>query len=125
MITLIALAVLIVAAAFWYSYSYNKKKNVAVANWSSTTGIITVASIVRESQRDADSDISISYTPHVNYSYEALGQKLTGKRIAYKNMISTTQKYAQTAIDAYPVGKTVTVYYDPRNPSDSVLERQA
>lgn len=125
MITLIGLAVVIIAAAFWFSYNYNKKKNAAVANWSNTSGIITLATIVRQTERDPDSVMSISFTPHVTYSFEALGQKLTGNRIAYKTLVSKTQKHAQTVIETYPVGKTVTVYYDPKNPSDSVLERQS
>eukprot|EP01037_Dinobryon_pediforme_P019368 gene19368-19780_t len=119
MISIVLLTILIVAAVFWFAYSYNKKKNAVIASWSETTGVILGTNIMREN----DDRQGASYIPYVTYSYLALGQTLTGKRVAYKNMNYSTQKRAQAVIDTYPVGKSVIVYFDPQKPSDAVLER--
>ena len=105
-------------------YFQDKKKSEESQAWSATSGQVT-ESYVRESQsRDDDGYITTSYYPEVRYIYQVLGVEYTGKRIAFGGGVSSGRKNASEMITQYPVGKTVSVYYDPNNHEDAVLERR-
>lgn len=105
-------------------YFQDKKKSEASQAWSATVGRVTEA-YVRESQsRDDDGYITTSYYPEVRYLYEAMGVEYTGKRIAFGGGVSSGHNKANETIAQYPVGKNVTVYYDPNNHEEAVLERR-
>jgi hypothetical protein len=57
----------------------------------------------------------------VQYSYEVKGERYEGNRITPGLQWGGTG--AEKVIDRYPVGARVTVYYDPKNPSEALLER--
>ncbi len=48
----------------------------------------------------------------------------TGDKIAFGGDVGGSRKKANEMIAQYPVGKNVSVYYDPNNPEDVVLERR-
>jgi hypothetical protein len=57
------------------------------------------------------------------YEYTVSGQKLRNDRVSIGEDLGNFE-VAET-IARYPVGKVVTVYYNPRKPKDAVLERDA
>ncbi|MFM7253351.1 MAG: DUF3592 domain-containing protein [Ilumatobacteraceae bacterium] len=57
--------------------------------------------------------------PLVIYSYTVDGTVFLGQRIRQHDDIAET---AATTVARYPSGAPIVVYYDPRNPADSLLE---
>ncbi|MDD5466249.1 MAG: DUF3592 domain-containing protein [Anaerolineales bacterium] len=103
-----------------------RKKAEASQGWPATTGQITQAQVSRSTHTDSDGDTSTSYTPHVEYSYRVAEQEFTGKNITFGLTQSFSQPAkAQAVLARYPVGSQVSVYYDPNQPGDAVLERKA
>lgn len=105
-------------------YFLDKKKAGESQNWSSAMGKITESYVRRKVSTDSDGDTTTSYYPEVRYTYQYLGTEFSGDRIAFGGKVGGGQNKAYTAISSYPVGKDVTVYYDPNNPEDAVLERR-
>ncbi len=105
-------------------YFQDKKKSEESQAWSATSGQITEA-YVRESQsQDSEGFTSTSYYPEVRYLYQVMGIEYNGKRVAFGGDVSSGRNKANERIAQYPVGKTVTVYYDPNNHEDAVIERR-
>ncbi len=59
--------------------------------------------------------------PHVEYEYSVENKQYRGKRISLAEIISGSE--IEAVLERYPVGAVVTVYYDPNNPNNSLLER--
>lgn len=71
--------------------------------------------------RDRVVDFEIRNFAAVGYAFEVNGQRQTGSRISIGHDVGNYQVAEKLA--RYPVGKAVTVYYDPAKPNDNVLER--
>jgi hypothetical protein len=104
----------------------DRKKAEASQGWPTTQGQIIAARISESTSTDSDGDRSTSYSPAVEYTYNVAGQEYKGNKVAF----GFTQGYgryakAQAALARYPLGAQVTVFYDPANPADAVLERKA
>lgn len=90
--------------------------------WPSTRGIITASSRrVNEDHRPNAS--SVTYGASVQYSYVAARQPFTGTRVTFGDYSASNPSHAAAILGRYPKGREVTVYYDPEDPSYSVLER--
>lgn len=62
------------------------------------------------------------YKPSVLYTYEVNGRQYQGDRLRLGVVASATFPWAARRTAArYPVGREVTVYYDPDSPGESVL----
>lgn len=64
--------------------------------------------------------------PMVVYEYTVNGMKYISNRVRVQDASGPTMGgalYANPLLKHYPKGATVTVYYDPRNPKESALER--
>jgi hypothetical protein len=70
-------------------------------------------------------DDSTGYLPEVTYSYVVNGTGHTGKRIRFNRRQYVLKSRAQKELDRYPVNTGVIVYFDPQNPGDAVLIREA
>jgi hypothetical protein len=105
--------------------SVNDKKKVgASANWPSTTGSITRSSVAESVSTSNDDNIT-HYYPQVTYTYQVAGTTFEGKHIMFGAVESGSHTKAQATIALYPVGKSVSVYYNPADPKEAVLERQS
>ena len=69
-----------------------------------------------------------SHSPHqhsfvlvVEYSYRVHGREYVGHRVRAAGMSYGTEKRAKEALDNFKSQKTITVYYDPKDPASSVL----
>jgi hypothetical protein len=104
----------------------SKKKAEESQGWPATNGTITATEVKRSVNRDDDGHESYAYYPAVEYTYQVGTQTFTSKRLGFGGILAQKDpSVAQKAIQRYPVGGPVTVYYDPAKPSDAVLERQA
>lgn len=112
----------------------NRRKAEASQNWLSVPGRIVSAEVKQGTSRETKRDItgeerevtSYYYYPAVEYTYEVGGQTYTGKRLAFGGIVGHSDPAkAAAALAPYQPGSTVTVYYDPQNPAEAVLERKA
>lgn len=85
--------------------------------WSQTTGKVESSEI--ESRSDSEGG-STPY-PAVVYTYSVNGQSLKSDRIQPGGDVGGMVAYKTQK--KYPVSAQVSVYYDPANPSDALLER--
>jgi hypothetical protein len=91
-------------------------------NWIPITGLVTSSEV----------DISVgdeystsSYTPIIKYTYQLIGKSYESSQISFgsegKDM---KRKKAEALVARYPVDCKPTIYYNPEDPSQSVLERK-
>lgn len=95
-----------------------RRKMQAVQGWSSTMGTVLASYLERRHSNDG----STNY-PVVQYSYQVGGQTYQGAKIAPGMEVGGTG--AGKVVNRYPEGAQVMVFYDPNNPSDAVLEKNA
>ncbi|MCC6498783.1 MAG: DUF3592 domain-containing protein [Anaerolineales bacterium] len=95
-----------------------RRKMAAVQSWSPTMGMVLASYLERRSSSDG----STNY-PVVQYSYQVGGQSYQGAKIAPGMEVGGTG--AGKVVNRYPEGAQVMVFYDPNNPSDAVLEKNA
>jgi len=62
------------------------------------------------------------YHYSIEYDFTVDGKSYRSDEVTFNHNYSLDEEFAQSYISKYPVGKQVTVYYDPHDPSFSVLE---
>lgn len=77
----------------------------------------TVSSVPGNARRDSD------FKPVIEYGFEINGQQYTGDQYSFVLWGRGNPDYPQSIIDQYPVGSAITVYYDPSDPAQSVIDR--
>ena len=90
----------------------------ASASWPTADGIVTRSEVTHST----DSDGGDSYSPKVTYRYTVNNVSQTNTTIKFGENSYSSRRRAETIINNYPVGKNVTVYYDPEKTDRSVLE---
>ncbi|WP_434523161.1 DUF3592 domain-containing protein [Halorubrum sp. AS12] len=88
---------------------------------------VTVEATIEEaSVSQSESRGSSDYYVQIEFTYQFQGTQYTGDQL-FPGSISQsydTRSDAQSAIEPYEAGETVTAYVDPDNPSEGFLERQ-
>ena len=93
------------------------------AGWRSTQGKV-IESQISDSVSDSKVQNKLfENMPRVRYAFNANGRDLVGERISFGD--DTGGANTQATLARYPVGKEVTVYFNPEDPEDCVLEREA
>ena len=102
-------------------------KGMQSENWDKGTATITSSEIEKTESKSKDAQgftqTSISYSVRVKYSYIVEGSNFNGNTVGFGTMSHNERSDAQEELKSYPKGKTIDVYYDPENPSDSVLNK--
>jgi hypothetical protein len=92
------------------------------AAWATTTGRIVRSGTQASHSGGSGRATSVSTVPALEYEFTAGGQTWRGNRIAIREDIGGANTAA--TVRRYPVGAVVSVYYDPTNPANCVLERE-
>jgi len=89
-------------------------------SWEQTDAVMDSAKV--DENRGDD---STSYTPNVSYHYQVNGTLYHGSLFWFgqKNNVNKRQ-IVQDALDQFPVGEEFGLYYNPSNPSKSVVLRR-
>jgi len=90
----------------------------ASASWPTIDGKVVKSEVTHS----IDSDGGDSYSPEITYVYIVNNEQLANKTIKFGENSYSSRKKAEGIAASYPVGKNVTVYYDPQQPDKSVLE---
>ena len=107
----------------WVFSKKSKEAKAAVAasqSWLPTNGRVL------KSRVEVISGRYTSVKPYVLYEYQVNSQTYQSDMIRASDKIMVIQRGSRAAydtIDRYPEGASVTVYYNPQNPSEAVLER--
>lgn len=94
------------------------------AGWQAAPGRILESRVVSRT-RHAAGKILHSHYPHVVYEYAVGSQRYVGERLAFGHAVGLgVAAWVQRRLAKYPAGAACTVYYDPADPAEAVLERR-
>ena len=115
---IIGFVLLILNVVFLGIIYFMRKKMAVVSQWPSTMGTVMMSRVETRSSGDGYTDY-----PVVQYSYQVGGQAYQNMKLAPGPEVggSGTRK----VVAKYPSGAQVMVFYNPQNPSEAVLERNA
>jgi hypothetical protein len=119
-VILILLFMLLVNALLLALIFYTQRKAERARRWPSTNGLIMSSSVESPAGRP---DQAPAQYPAVSYAYQVGGQAFQGERIAPGPETSGSDAHRRAA--PYIAGAAVTVFYNPQNPAESVLEQKA
>ena len=113
---------LIIGGIIWYVLDQRKKAQVvkqASKDWPSTAGKIVKSRVELSSGRDI-----ATVEPVIAYEYQVGGRQYQCDQIHSGDKIfeSISKEETYDLVDRYPVGRDVTVYYNPDNPAEAALE---
>lgn len=100
----------------------------ASMNWHQARGRIGTSGLeeVDMTPRDGSWSGHRGFRSRVIYSFEVDGHTYGGDRVAFgANVSSTVARLISGAAERYPAGSQATVFYNPDNPAECVLERRA
>lgn len=111
-------AIFCLLGALYFGYQYFQDKNEAdiSAKWQSVTAVVDSSSFSTSYSRH-----SHSYTPHVQYHFNAGGKSHQSTRISFPDPSFGKQSEAEELVAKYPQNSMTTAYFDPKNPDESCL----
>ena len=119
----IVIAFVAIGAFLLYRGFRDRSQGAAMQEWPSTTGVIresTVREIASEGEEGWD------HIPYIRFEYEVNGQLYTGSSLATGLMnTGAGEDQARRFVRDYPVGSTVTVWYNPKDPHQAAVEKRA
>ena len=122
---IVGLGVLVLVIAALWRLEYE-----ASTDWPSTQGVVTRSNIIWKNDliREQDDD---EYKIDFEYRYQVDNVLYTSERIYFSFAAlmdnaetRSTRTAAEKLVRPYPVGKTITVLFDPDDPHKAVLERR-
>ncbi len=94
-------------------------------NWLSTNGKIISSDLDAQISTDDDGYQTTTYLAKVFFTYEVNGNSYESDHVNFDyGMRTSNVRKPQSVVEQYPTGSDVTVYYDPENPQQSVLEKR-
>ncbi len=85
--------------------------------WPQAQGVVTSSRLVPGQFKQMK-----GYRPEIQYRYQVGATEYVGFRRSFNRPPLATHAASQSVIDAYPAGKTVAVFYDPKDPAFALLE---
>jgi len=92
------------------------------STWSTAVGRIVRSDTEAHRHQSAGEATTVTTKPRVEYEFSVGGRAWRGDRISIG--ADTGGANTEATLRAYPVGATVSVYYDPGNPRNCVLVRE-
>ena len=103
-----------------YGLWLQRKKTIGGRHWPVVEGEVVASEVsLAATHRSAD---DTDAKPDIRYRYEVLGTSYEGHRIRFGSPSHVTRLQAEELTGKYPKGAKVRVFYDPKRPSQSVLE---
>ncbi|MFI4995503.1 MAG: DUF3592 domain-containing protein [Hyphomicrobiales bacterium] len=110
-----------------YEYRRMHRKMHESAHWPTAPGTITASEVVEFEETSKDDKghetTTTNYRADIRFAYKVGGREFHSSQWQWGwTAIYLYAEGAQKIVDAHPAGKSVLVYYDPRNPETAVLE---
>ena len=116
-----ALGGLLMLAMLWAS-----RRQVAEASaWPQTAGRIVTSTVEHYRQRVGGArtgTLVTFYEPVIEYSYRVADREYHSTQLSFGGKAAGSQEIAEARSARYPLGNEVVVRYDPKNPSNAVLD---
>lgn len=118
---------LLAAAGGWWlrrnSQPNDRAQASDVRSWPHTMGTVISSTVQVSRTGDRRRD-----NPLVLYTYQVAGEAFQGSRVCAQNGSRRSRRTgddrsASSTVERYSAGSSVVVFYDPRNPANSALER--
>lgn len=117
------LALIFLGVMLIRKHTKSKQKAAEAQKWPTVSGRVVRSEILKSESSDEDGT-SYSYTPNIEYEYQVSGQNYSSKQVAFGGFSGTgSQKPAEKMVYKYPLNDSVSVYYNPANPHEAVLEQ--
>lgn len=91
-------------------------------DWPQAQGKITSSEIVQRSRTHRTGKRITIYSARIHYQYAVDNKSLTNHQLKWADR-NSSGKVEQNMNNKYPVDANVTVFYNPENPSVSVLQK--
>jgi ABC-type multidrug transport system fused ATPase/permease subunit len=92
-------------------------------SWPTIAGKVVRSEVESYEERVGDKgSLSRFYRPVVEYAYTVNGQDYRGNQIKLMATSAGNESWAAKAAARYPIGRDVTVSYEPENPGNAALE---
>jgi hypothetical protein len=100
--------------------------NLGLASERKTEGWIeTEGKVIGSSVETRTTDHRMQYVPLVLYEFRVGSVIRHGSRLTVSSQVTGSQADAQATVNAYPIGRAISVYYNPTVASESVLVRNS
>jgi len=100
----------------------NRKKGTESQNWPKVMGKISRAEVLEELDTDEEGFTSKSYKPEIEYQYGVGDEEFTSTKVSFGGTRTySSHKKAEESLINYPLNGSVSVFYNPQDPSESVL----
>jgi hypothetical protein len=113
----------VIGLVLLFIYFLNLAKVRASQAWPTAQGTVLQSWVRKSSSTDDDGGTSYSYHPEIHYQYQVMGKEYQGNKIAFGPKVGGNRSRAEKMMEKYPTGANVSVYYQPDNPANAVLER--
>lgn len=91
--------------------------DIGTSEWNATDGVILESGV----DTSSDGDGGTTYCLWVNYQYTYDNETFDGDIVSFSKD-NSCNSWSENADEDYPAGKEITVYINPDNPYDAVLE---
>lgn len=121
-VVLIVAGLALIAFGWWRFRRRVGASEAASGSWRQVDGTLHEAEIREEIEYDSDNDPVVHHAPHVRFAYEAGGETRAGTRAFFSRTRFDNEAQARGWLAGKAPGGKVTVWHDPADPSQSVLE---
>jgi len=90
------------------------------ASWEQVPGEIVSGELVSTNSARGGRTVR----PHFVWTYEAAGSRRTGEGLGIARISTNDLAYAEEKLAQFPAGNSIEVLVNPRDPDDSILERE-
>ncbi len=90
-------------------------------HWPTSSGTVILSEVSSYDSR-SDGKTTRMYTANVRYRYAVNGVQYHSGRVSLGDSSTSSAADKRAIAERYPVGSQVTVYYDPDQPQDALLE---
>jgi hypothetical protein len=118
-------ALIALAFALCFHAWRERRRVEASQSWPSTYGTVVRAEVVHERRSPNTGSVTNVFKADIRYQYVVDSQELEGSSVTIGGDLSTGERQrAEARVRIYPVGSSVTVFYDPQDPKTACLERK-
>lgn len=106
----------IIGLIAFFSGSADTLRGLETYVWATAPGVVTSSGVTRVTSAD-----EVRFTPAIEFEFTVAGTKHLGNRLWVSDE-SSSRVWAEGIAQEYPVGKAVSVRFDPDAPGEAVLE---
>jgi len=90
-------------------------------SWPIAEGLVSHSAVLLRTEQTSNSNNAAIYKADIAYRFKVQGRDYSSSQITLMDYSSSMAR-AEDLVARYPDGSSVSVYYNPANPSESVLE---